>query len=103
MQFKPGDVVTFQGGTHVLKVNPNSTRYPLRANGYSFTVDGRHTPDGDVWLTLVNSHRPPAASKPTSITHYPLGQVQTLEDGTQIYHPNDGQPFQLIPTHKGLL
>jgi hypothetical protein len=83
-------------------VNPKATDYPLRIDGYTFTLDGRHIPEGAVQLTLVFTP-PAAAPQPTSVTHYPLGQVQTLKDGTQIYHPINGQPFQLIPTYKGSL
>ena len=102
MTFKPGDVVKFKDSIHTLEFNPESTTYPLKTDGYSytFTPDGRHIQHGDVQLTLIGSAPPP---QPTSVTNYPLGQVQTLEDGTQIYHPINGQPFQLIPTHKGSL
>ena len=98
MTFKPGDVVKFKNSIHTLEFN-SSTAYPLKAGGYSFTIDGRYNQHGDVQLTLVD----PAPPQPTSVISYPLGQVQTLEDGTQIYHPTNGQPFQLTPTHKGSL
>jgi hypothetical protein len=98
MTFKPGDLVYFlDDSVHRLEANPDpisSTKFPLAANGYTFTPDGRHVPHGKVELTLLDS---------PNVTHYPLGQVQTLKDGTQIYHPTNGQPFQLIPTHKGSL
>ncbi len=110
MQFKPGDIVDFDGKTFTLSANPDSTRYPLSAGNYSFTTDGRHLEGCDVRLSMLtpapSPTSPPASPAPTkhpSVTNYPLGQVQTLEDGTQIYHPTNGQPFQLIPTHKGLL
>ncbi len=91
MTFKPGDMVSIDGrGSYTLQDNSrNSSNYPLVANGASYTLDGRLTKAGDVRLALTS---------PASVSLYPLGKVQTLDDGTQIYHPNDGQPFQLIPT-----
>lgn len=91
MTFKPGDIVSIDGsGSYVLYDNSkNSSNYPLFVNGESYTFDGRLTTAGAVKLALI---------LPPSVSAYPLGKVQTLDNGIQIYHPNDGQPFQLIPT-----
>lgn len=91
MTFKPGDIVSIDGsGSYIVQDNSrNSSNYPLAVNGDSHTLDGRLTKAGDVRLALI---------LPPSVSVYHLGKVQTLDDGTQIYHPNDGQPFQLIPT-----
>lgn len=109
MQFKPGDIVDFDGQTVKLKANLESARYPIQANGYSFTLYGRHVEGGPIRLRMITPAPvftpPPMSPAPVnhpSVTNYPLGQVQTLEDGTQIYHPTNGQPFQLIPIHKVL-
>lgn len=91
MTFKPGDPVSINGsGSYVVQDNPiKSSSFPLIVNGESYTLDGRPTKTGPVRLALIF---------PPSVSVYPLGKVQTLDNGTQIYHPNDGQPFQLIPT-----
>lgn len=91
MTFEPGDMVSIDGsGSYIVHDNSrNSSNYPLVVNGGSYTLDGRLTKAGDVRLAL---------SLPPSVSTYPLGKVQTLDNGIQIYHPNDGQPFQLIPT-----
>lgn len=91
MIFKPGDIVSIDGsGSYVVQDNSrNSNSFSLVVEGNSYTLDGRRTIDGSVRLALI---------LPPSVSVYHLGKVQTLDDGTQIYHPNDGQPFQLIPT-----
>lgn len=91
MTFKPGDIVSIDGsGSYVVHDHSrNSSNYPLFVNNDSYTLDGRQTKAGDVRLALI---------LPPSVSVYPLGKVQTLDNGIQIYHPNDGQPFQLIPT-----
>lgn len=91
MTFKPEDIVSIDGsGSYVLSDNSrNSSNYPLAVNGDSYTLDGRQTKAGAVRLALI---------LPPSVSVYHLGKVQTLDDGIQIYHPNDGQPFQLIQT-----
>ena len=93
--FKPGDRVMCEDkGPYILERN-NSSDYPLVINGIdSFTLDGRQTMTGPVKLTLIENE---------NVKTYRLGQVQTLDDGTQIYHPTNGQPFQLIPNTKALL
>lgn len=99
MTFKPGDQVLLDGkGPYTIEDNPNSRNYPLYVNDLSFTTDGRFSvKDSIPRLTLYEE------VIDTSITKYPLGKVQTLDNGIQIYHPNEGQPFQLTPTHKELI
>lgn len=95
MIFKPGDVVMCEGsGPYTLQAN-SSSNYPLKIKNDSFTLDGRRTINGPVRLELYSTD--------SKVQIYSLGQVQTLDNGIQIYHPTNGQPFQLIPTTKALL
>lgn len=98
MTFKPGDKVLIDGkGPFTLEYNANSRNYPLIADGQTFTINGRfNTADSFTRLT-------PYQPTDTSVITYSLGKVQTLDNGIQIYHPNEGQPFQLIPTTKALI
>ena len=95
MIFKPGDRVLIDGKGPYDVYRSSSDKYPLKVNGTTFTLEGRSLTTGPVELTPYY---------PESVITYPLGQVQTLDNGIQIYHPNQGQPFQLIiPTTKALL
>lgn len=96
MTFKPGDRVLLDGkGPYTVKAAEGST-YPLLVENDTFTYDGRLLTTSKVRLTLYELID-------ASTTKYPLGKVQTLDNGIQIYHPNEGQPFQLTPTHKELI
>lgn len=94
MTFKPGDQVLVDGKGPYTVYRSNSDSYPLEVGGRTYTTDGRITQSSSPSLTLY---------LPPSVTSYPLGKVQTLNNGIQIYHPNEGQPFQLTPTHKELI
>lgn len=94
MTFKPGDQVLVHGEGPYTVYRSNSTSYPLEVGDRTYTTDGRVTQSSPPSLTPCN---------PPSVTTYPLGKVQTLDNGIQIYHPNEGQPFQLTPTHKELI
>lgn len=94
MTFKPGDQVLIRGKGPYTVYSSTSSSYPLEVNGDTYTTYGRITREGPVVLTLY---------LPSSVAIYPLGKVQTLDNGIQIYHPNTGQPFQLTPTHKELI
>lgn len=97
MTFKPGDKVMCDGkGPYTLQANKSSS-YPLKIKSDTFTFDGRRITNGPIRLELYKEE------KEDNVKIYPLGQVQTLDNGIQIYHPNEGQPFQLIPTTKALL
>ena len=94
MTFKPGDQVIVEGkGPYIVQSGPSLT-YPLVVNENSYTAEGRYRENGPVRLVPFY---------PDSITSYPLGKVQTLDNGIQIYHPNEGQPFQLTSSTKALL
>lgn len=94
MTFKPGDQVLVHGEGPYTVRRSDSTTYPLEVGGKTYTTDGRVTQSSLSSLTIYY---------PPSVTTYPLGKVQTLDNGIQIYHPNEGQPFQLTPTHKELI
>lgn len=97
MIFKPGDQVLVDGnGPFTVQQSASSDgSYPISVNGDTFTPEGRLiAKTGRIRLQHYS---------PDSVTTYPLGKVQTLNDGIQIYHPTEGQPFQLTPTHKELL
>ena len=98
MIFKPGDQVLVDGnGPFLVTANLGSKSYPLMVGSSTFTLEGKYNAtDSQPRLTLYTITDP-------SITTYHLGKVQTLDNGIQIYHPNEGQPFQLTPTHKELL
>lgn len=99
MTFKPGDQVLVDGkGPLTVIYNPSSENYPLIADDRTFTTTGRFSIEDSIpRLTLYEE------VIDTSTTKYPLGKVQTLANGIQIYHPNEGQPFQLTPTYKELI
>ena len=95
MTFKPGDQVLVNGkGPYTVFSSNSTTSYPLEVENNTYTIDGRVTQSSLPSLTPY---------LPSSVTAYPLGKVQTLDNGIQIYHPNEGQPFQLTPTHKELI
>ena len=94
MTFKPGDQVLIDGKGPYTVYPSNSGSYPLKVDNDTYTIYGSLTTGGKPRLTPYD---------PPSVTTYPLGKVQTLDNGIQIYHPNEGQPFQLTPTHKELI
>lgn len=94
MTFKPGDQVLVRGEGPYTVHRSSSSSYPLEVKDTTYTIDGRVTRSSPPSLTPYDQ---------PSITSYPLGKVQTLDNGIQIYHPNEGQPFQLTPTHKELI
>ena len=95
MIFKPGDKVLVNGTGPYEVYRSTSSTYPLKVNERTYTLDGRSLTSGPFELEPFY---------PESVTNYSLGKVQTLDNGIQIYHPDNGQPFQLIiPTTKALL
>ena len=86
-----------QAGT-IASLNSGNSTYPIQVHFNNKTSD-TYTKDGRV----------SANSKPTLCIHNPsiitdqysiisieqLAQLVTLPDGTRIYHPDSGQPFQL--------
>lgn len=94
MTFKPDDQVLVDGKGPYTVYSSNSNSYPLKVNNDTYTIYGSLTIGGKPHLTIYY---------PPSVTIYPLGKVQTLDNGIQIYHPNESQPFQLTPTHKELI
>ena len=94
MTFKPGDQVLVNREGPYTVCSSDSSRYPLKVNNDTYTIYGSLTTGGKPKLTVYY---------PPSVTTYPLGKVQTLDNGIQVYHPNEGQPFQLTPTHKELI
>ena len=94
MTFKPGDQVLVNGKGPYTVYQNNSSTFPIAVDNATYTSYGSFTVGGKVYLTHYLPH---------SITTYPLGKVQTLDNGIQIYHPNEGQPFQLTPIHKELI
>lgn len=86
-----------QAGT-VTSLNSGSNNYPIRVqfnNGTtdSYTKDGRMSIDGKSSLRIFNPSITTDQYSVISIEH--LAQLVTLLDGTRIYHPASGQPFQL--------
>lgn len=94
MTFKLGDQVLVDGQGPYTVYKSNSSYYPLKVNNDTYTIYGSLPAEEKSCLTPYD---------PPSVTTYTLGKVQTLDNGIQIYHPNEGQPFQLTPTHKELI
>lgn len=86
-----------QAGT-VTSINSGSNTYPIRVQfnngtGDIYTKDGRMSIDGKPSLRIFNPLITTDQYSVISIEH--LAQLVTLPDGTRIYHPASGQPFQL--------
>ena len=82
----------------VTSLNSGSNNYPIRVqfnNGTkdTYTKDGRMSADGKPSLRIFNLSITTDQYSIISIKH--LAQLVTLPDGTRIYHPTSGQPFQL--------
>ena len=95
MTFKPGDQVLVHGRGPYTVYQSDSSIYPLEVNNCTYTPEG--------YIDNVSTKPSLTHYDPPSVTTYPLGKVQTLDNGIQIYHPNEGQPFQLTPTYKELI
>ena len=86
-----------QAGT-VTSLNSGSSTYPIRVqfnNGTTdiYTKDGRMNTGSKPSLRIFN---PSVTTDQYSIILIEqLAQLVTLPDGTRIYHPASGQPFQL--------
>lgn len=86
-----------QTGT-VASTNSGSNNYPIQVqfnNGTTdiYTKDGRMNTDGKPSLRILN---PSIITDQYSIISIEqLANLVTLADGTRIYHPVSGQPFQL--------
>lgn len=99
--FKVGDKVYCdyykQAGT-VASVNSGSNTYPIQVhfdNGtrHTYTKDGGMSTGSKPYLRIFNPSITTAQYSIISIEH--LANLVTLPDGTRIYHPASGQPFQL--------
>ena len=82
----------------VTSLNSGSSNYPIRVQFDNrttdiYTKDGRMSTDGKPSLRIFNSSITTDQYSIISIEH--LANLVTLPDGTRIYHPASGQPFQL--------
>lgn len=82
----------------VTSLNSGRNTYPIRVqfnNGTTdiYTKDGRMSTDGKPFLRIFNPSITTDQYSIISIEH--LANLVTLPDGTRIYHPTSGQPFQL--------
>lgn len=82
----------------VTSLNSGSNNYPIQVrfnNGTTdiYTKDGRMSTDSKPSLRIFNPSVTTDQYSIISIEH--LAQLVTLADGTRIYHPASGQPFQL--------
>lgn len=90
------DYYTLEG--IVTSVNSGSNNYPIRVqfnNGTTdiYTKDGKMNTDSKPSLRIFN---PSITTDQYSIISIEqLAKLVTLPDGTRIYHPASGQPFQL--------
>ena len=80
----------------VTSLNSGSNNYPIRvqfSNGTTdiYTKDGRRSTDSKPSLRIPSVTTDQYSI--ISIEH--LAKLVTLPDGTRIYHPASGQPFQL--------
>ena len=99
--FKVGDRVYcdyYKLAGIVTSLNSGSANYPIRVQfnngtGDIYTKDGRMNTDGKPSLHIFNPLITTDQYSIISIEH--LAQLVTLADGTRIYHPASGQPFQL--------
>lgn len=79
----------------VVSTNSGSNNYPIRVqfddnSTNTYTRTGAASIDGRPWLKIHNTSDQYTI---TQIEH--LARLVTLPDGTRIYHPASGQPFQL--------
>lgn len=86
-----------QAGT-VISTNNASNNYPIRVqfdNNFTdiYTKDGKMNTVGKPTLRIFNQSITTDQYSIISIEH--LANLVTLPDGTRIYHPTSGQPFQL--------
>ena len=86
-----------QTGT-VTSINSGSNNYPIQVhfdNGTSdtYTKDGRMSTSSKPSLHIFNPSVTTDQYSIIAIEH--LANLVTLTDGTRIYHPASGQPFQL--------
>lgn len=86
-----------QAGT-VTSINSENTTYPIQVhfdNGTrdTYTKDGRMNTGSKPSLRIFNPSITTDQYSVISIEH--LANLVTLPDGTRIYHPASGQPFQL--------
>lgn len=82
----------------VTSINSGNNTYPIQVyfdNGPSdiYTKDGRMNTGGKLSLRIFNPSITTDQYSIISIEH--LANLVTLADGTRIYHPASGQPFQL--------
>ena len=85
----------------VTSLNSGNSNYPIQvqfnnepADIYAiYTKDGRMSTDGKPSLRIFNPSITTDQYSIISIEH--LANLVTLPDGTRIYHPDSGQPFQL--------
>lgn len=86
-----------QAGT-VTSTNGGSNNYPIRVqfdNNFTdiYTKDGKMNTVGKPTLRIA--HPSVATDQYSVIKIEHLANLVTLSDGTRIYHPTSGQPFQL--------
>lgn len=99
--FKVGDKVYCdyynQAGT-VTSINSGNSTYPIQVHFDNRTKD-TYTTTGSVQVnskpTLRIAHPSVATDQYSVIKIERLASLITLSDGTRIYHPDSGQPFQL--------
>jgi len=99
--FRAGDKVYCdyykQSGT-IVSLNSGSSNYPIQVLFDNGTKD-TYTTTGSVQVnskpTLRIAHSSVATDQYSVIKIERLASLITLSDGTRIYHPDSGQPFQL--------
>ena len=99
--FRVGDKVYCdnhkQAGT-ITSLNSGSSTYPIQVHFNNRTAD-TYTKDGRVEAnnkpSLRITHPSATTNQYSIISIEQLAQLVTLPDGTRIYHPASGQPFQL--------
>lgn len=86
-----------QSGT-ITSLNSGSGNYPIQVRFDNGTKD-TYTTTGSVQInskpTLRIAHPSVATDQYSIILIEHLANLVTLPDGTRIYHPTSGQPFQL--------
>ena len=82
----------------VTSLNSGSANYPIQVRFDNGTTDN-YTTTGSVQVnskpTLRIAHPSVATDQYSVIKIERLASLITLSDGTRIYHPDSGQPFQL--------
>ena len=99
--FRVGDKVYCnyykQAGT-IVSLNSGNSTYPIQVHFNNetedtYTKDGRVSANSKPTLCI---HNPSVATDQYSVIKIErLASLITLSDGTRIYHPDSGQPFQL--------